>query len=355
MNPHIKPWLAWPAMIAVVLGSVIFPLNAPPASAASPLVASSAWPICTSGAATVLADSGNGFISGQWTSAYYAQSGTPSTPGGVVRLSAPCRPTSTTLFAGVNAVRWSSGVGSYGTEATAGNVSILWTCSTSSTATTGVTISDTSTSEGGTSQSAGVWGTKFHNVGNLTVANCPYVVSFSIAYTVWQPGGTAMRLAATWTGASYLTTGYVPSVGVPTGEGQTQVGGPGYETPLTCSIAIDNTDILTVMSSFFTGIPGWVSCLFVPQGWDRGGRVTPAWNASGVSRTGQIVSAVLPGAGNVVCGNVLDLNIPPLVMQITTCTVASIVPSWIKVGVASVVIIGLLLLFLRRVQWTVTK
>lgn len=346
--------LATLAIAAIAAMAVVLP--AAPAAAASPLVASATWGLCTANATSttnILADSGNGW-SGQWTTAYYASTGSPSTPGGVVRLTRPCLHTGNIITVGVMATRWDGTVSSYSVDT--GSLQTIWTCSTSSTATTGnnITPTEAGNASSGPSSSAAAWRVFYRTTGPTTTT-CPYVVAITVSYTAWHPGGVAQRMTARWVGASYLTSGYTPSIAVPTTEGTTQVGGPGYETAIVCTININTADIITTMSSFFTGIPDWATCLFTAQGWDRGSRIPTEWDKGGISRTDDIMTAVLPGAGSVVCGNILDMQLGWISFQLSSCDVANAVPTWVKTAIATVSVIALLYLFIRRVQWAVIK
>lgn len=129
----------------------------------------------------------------------------------------------------------------------------------------------------------------------------------------------------------------------------------GQETPVVCTYIVDTTDLLTTISSFFVQFGPWVTCLFSPSGWDRSDQIGQSWQLSGISRTDDIITAVLPLSGSIVCGDILNLNVASINFQMSSCPVANSVPTWIKLAISTVVIIGMLILFIRRIQWTVTK
>lgn len=129
----------------------------------------------------------------------------------------------------------------------------------------------------------------------------------------------------------------------------------GEELPVVCPYAIDTTDILSSMSSFFTTFGPWVVCLFSPAGWDRAGEIPSSWEQSGISRTGDVIAAAIPSAGNIVCGEILDMELGWINFSLSSCGVANSVPGWIKIAIASVCIIAMLMLCIKRVQWAVVR
>lgn len=126
------------------------------------------------------------------------------------------------------------------------------------------------------------------------------------------------------------------------------------ETPVVCPYTIVTTDMLSTVSSFFTSFGPWFNCLWTPSGWDRSAQIPDTWQTTGISKTGDIITAVLPGAGSIYCGD-LATNTALVSFAINTCDATNAVPSWVKLAIATILVIALLYLFVRRVQWTVTK
>lgn len=159
--------------------------------------------------------------------------------------------------------------------------------------------------------------------------------------------GTAQWRPALWGDGTPKT--------IPANVGQIPFPGGAIETPVVCNYALDTTDILTTTATFFTAIGPWFTCLWIPAGWDRSGQIPSSYEQSGISRTDDILTAVIPGAGSVVCGTILDLNAGPFQAQWSSCPMSNAVPAWIKIGIGAVTIVGMLFLFIRRVQWAVVK
>lgn len=168
----------------------------------------------------------------------------------------------------------------------------------------------------------------------------------------WQSrfNGTNLTGTAEWSAGNWSTSGsLIPPA---TNIGSIPIPGGAFETPIVCTLAVDTTDILTTIGSFFSGVTNWFTCLWIPSGWDRSAQLDTAWRSNGISRIGDIFNAALPGAGSVVCGTVVDIDTGLVDFEMSTCPAANAVPAWIKIAIASISTIGMLMLFVRRFQRT---
>ena len=229
-------------------------------------------------------------------------------------------------------------------------LSVIATCN-------GVRAANTSMPEtganGGIPNALGLW-TQLQGNTQTNLCNSPSAILTQIEVN-WQVhfNGTLITGSARWQPSLWSSTG--ATIQPPNNIGEMPFPGGVVETPVVCGYAIDTTDILTTLGSFFESFLPWFSCLFTPAGWDRSDQIGNSWELSGVSRTDDIITSVLPLSGSIVCGQILDLNVASISFQMSSCPVANAVPIWIKIAISSVVILAMLFLFVRRIQWTVQK
>lgn len=157
--------------------------------------------------------------------------------------------------------------------------------------------------------------------------------------------GTATWTPAAWTNGTPVTK--------PTSLGTVPMPNGG-ETPVVCPYTIVTTSVLDALSSFFVTFGPWVICLLTPAGWDRSKQIPAAFELGGISRTDDMFSAVIPTAGSIYCGDILTASLGWINFGINNCALVAATPSWIRIAIGAVCILGMLLLFVRRIQWTVT-
>jgi len=208
-----------------------------------------------------------------------------------------------------------------------------------------------SSAVGSVNTPANAWYTLMTPVGGTTFCKDPsdQLQRINIA---WQSrfNGSLITGTAVWQASLWSSTAAV--IPPATSIGNVPMPGGAFETPIVCTLPVDQTDILTTVGSFFEGFGAWFTCLWVPAGWDRSAQLDAAWKTNGISRVGDVFNAALPGAGSVVCGTVLDINTDLVVFDMSTCPLANAVPAWIKIVIASIATIAMLMLFIRRFQRT---
>jgi len=156
--------------------------------------------------------------------------------------------------------------------------------------------------------------------------------------------GTATWTPSAWTDGTPITR--------PSSLGQVPMPN-GSETPILCPYTINSATVLDALSSFFITFGPWWLCLFTPSGWDRSQQIPASFELGGISRSDDIINSVLPTAGSVFCGDIMVMSLGWLNYTMNNCAAAAAVPTWIKVAIATVSIIAMLFLFIRRIQWTV--
>lgn len=162
----------------------------------------------------------------------------------------------------------------------------------------------------------------------------------------------------TWSAARYGgATPYIPDEGLrglcdmdPEAPECLLIVDPFAELPIVCELTTAGADIIAVFQNTFASLSRLPGCWFIPVGWDRGHRIERAWESGGTGSFNRALSSAMPDG--LTCGSVADLPVFGSTVELNTCA-ADFAPSWVKNVVGWLIVLGLLVLAVRRILWSV--
>lgn len=151
---------------------------------------------------------------------------------------------------------------------------------------------------------------------------------------------------AVWVPRQWNTadSGFTPATSVG------QVLGAGTELPIICRIDNSGADIVAVTQNVVASIVNWFPCMFIPVGWDRAGMIPTAWTTGPVGQLTAAYKQAVPSG--ISCGQVGTISFFSRTISLDTCQ-ADFAPGFVKTVVGYVLILGVCLLIVRRIMWSV--
>lgn len=171
-------------------------------------------------------------------------------------------------------------------------------------------------------------------------------VTMMMCSGAFKCNGATPTMNAVWVPRQWNTadSGFTPATS------PTQILGAGTELPIRCVIDNSGADIVAVTQNVVASIVNWFPCMFIPVGWDRAGMIPNAWS---VGPMGQLVSAYKAAVpGGIACGAVGSIPFFGTVIAFDTCR-ADFAPGFVKSVLSYVLILGVCVLIVRRIMWSV--
>lgn len=121
------------------------------------------------------------------------------------------------------------------------------------------------------------------------------------------------------------------------------------EAPIVCLIEAEG-EFFTWIITWIGNLPGWVGCMFTPEGWDRSGKMTRTWELGAAGQMQQAFYDSMPsGIG---CGMIGQIPFEGQVLTINTCD-ADFAPGWVKITLGWILVLGLGALAIKRILWSI--
>lgn len=129
-----------------------------------------------------------------------------------------------------------------------------------------------------------------------------------------------------------------------------QVLGSSVEVAIRCNIDNSGADIVAITQNVVASIVNWVPCMLIPVGWDRASKIPDAWSTGPVGQLTAAYKQAVPGG--IACGAVGTIAFFSRTISLDTCQ-ADFAPGYVKTVVGYVLILGVCLLIVRRIMWSV--
>lgn len=197
-------------------------------------------------------------------------------------------------------------------------------------------------------------------------ASCPYVMQVVFKIVTWTAnGGPTAISTATWSYTLYrdakpytdgddLPTFICTGITSPSGQCiDVLFPDPNKPEPaIICEIEYsDPGNPITVIGEFFGGLGPWVGCMFTPKGWDRFNKVEKAWESGTIGEMSGAFRAAVPDG--ITCGTIADIPLPNTSgVELNTCS-TDIAPPLVKSVLSWIIVLGLCVLMVRRIMWSV--
>lgn len=179
------------------------------------------------------------------------------------------------------------------------------------------------------------------------LSTCVNVVSIRVAIQSYIGAELQPAQSAEWKPLNWISDsgGFEPATTV--GE----LTPDGVELPIVCVINSTGADPLEVIQNVLISIAGLPGCLLIPVGWDRAGKLESAIEDGALGDVADAIDAAVPDG--LTCGLLATI---PLwsgnSVSLDTCSV-DLAPTFVKVVVGYVMVLGLCVLIVKRVFWAV--
>lgn len=206
-----------------------------------------------------------------------------------------------------------------------------------------------------TDHSNPIWSYTQNIVLSVPITSCPYLISVQVAIGYYDADNELTFVVFTWTserwtiGVPYTDDDPVTDVckNFPNWQGC----GVDQFPEIVCEIEYtDPGNPITVLAEFFGGLGPWATCMVLPIGWDRQGLIEKVWNNGNVAELTRAYDAAVPNG--IVCGSVMNFNFMGNNVSLNTCD-ADFAPSVVKTVFGWLIVLGVAVLCVRRIMWTV--
>lgn len=202
-----------------------------------------------------------------------------------------------------------------------------------------------------------IWEREGQSSLGIAAASCTWLIAITVTVCSFNEENAEVCELLQWSSTAYTNdTPYTddpPIVGIcvlfPANPNCDNI----VEPQIVCEIAYsDPGNPITVIAEFFGGLPGWVTCMTIPVGWDRGNLLMSAVENGNAAAFVEGLDAAIPNS--IACGEVFEITttIGLGTISIDTCD-ADLAPSWAKGVVAGIIILGLAGLAIQRIFWAV--
>lgn len=188
------------------------------------------------------------------------------------------------------------------------------------------------------------------DVPGATLSGCPVVTGVYVDVSGNRyPDATPYYAITRWnwmpSAWSSSSGGWVPA------SSPGELGAGGLELPIVCAVDTSGDDMFAVIGNVVrTFFAGWLPCMVVPRGWDRAGEISAAWTSGAMGQAVAAFKELVPNG--IECGPVAEITFHTAVVPLNTC-VADVAPGFVKVAVGWVLVLGIALLCVRRIMWSV--